>query len=149
MYIFTDLVFKHFILHYCTYSLIKMHNMDHTISECPLLYGRFQLYNSSFLTYDACTMLGLCFQFWKTSTFFKNVGNMWKKTSSFKHAAWSTDSILCFWRDLCLLHFIGRRAARNCCAIQFIDRTVARTCCTVHVLTSRISLTWHWWIRQW
>jgi len=26
-----------------------------------------------------------------------------KKTSSFKHAAWSKDSILCFWRE-CILY---------------------------------------------
>jgi len=29
---------------------------------------------------------------------------------------------------------------------RHIDRLAAPTCCAVHVLTSRISLTWPWWI---
>ena len=33
----------------------------------------------------------------------RNISWRKKKTSSFKHAAWSKDSILCFWRD-CILY---------------------------------------------
>ena len=59
-----------------------------------------------------------------------------KKTSSFKHAAWSKDSILCFWRDTIF------------CAICSTLKA-ARTCCAVNVLTSRISFlfSWPWWMR--
>ena len=46
--------------------------------------------------------------------------------SSFKHATWSKDSILCFWRDTIF------------CAICSTLKA-ARTCCAVNVLTSRIS----------
>jgi len=37
VYVFTDLAFKHFIVDYCAYSLMKLYNMDHTISEYRLL----------------------------------------------------------------------------------------------------------------
>jgi hypothetical protein len=59
-----------------------------------------------------------------------------KKTISFKHATWSKDSILCFWR-----HTIF-------CAICSTLKA-ARTCCAVNVLTSRISFlfSWPWWMR--
>ena len=59
-----------------------------------------------------------------------------KKTSSFKHAAWSKDSILCFWRDTIF------------CAICSTLKA-ARTCCVVNVLTWRISFlfSWPWWMR--
>ena len=39
--VFTDLVFKHLILDYCSYSLIKLYNMDHTVSEYQLLWVDF------------------------------------------------------------------------------------------------------------
>jgi len=41
-----------------------MHTMDLTVSEYQLLYGRFHLYNSPFLTYDACKVWVyiLCFE---------------------------------------------------------------------------------------
>ena len=32
---------------------------------------------------------------------------------------------------------------------RHIDRLAAPTCCAMQVLTSRISLTWPWWIRPW
>ena len=59
-----------------------------------------------------------------------------KKTSSFKHATWSKDSILCFWRDTIF------------CAICSTLKA-ARTYCAVNVLTSRISFlfSWPWWMR--
>jgi hypothetical protein len=41
--IFTDLVFKQQILDYWLYSLIKMYNMDHTVSEYRLLWVDFFL----------------------------------------------------------------------------------------------------------
>jgi hypothetical protein len=63
VYVFTDVVFKHFILEYCAYSLVKLYNMDHSIREYRLLYGRFYLNNPPFLTYDACTKLSQCFWF--------------------------------------------------------------------------------------
>jgi len=56
-----------------------MHNTYHTISEYQLLYGRFHLCNSPFLTYDACKKLGLNFQFWNTNISLKNVVNMGNK----------------------------------------------------------------------
>ena len=63
VYVFRELVFSRLILVYCAYLHIKIHNMDHTISEYQLLYGPFHLYNSPFLTYDACKELSRCFQF--------------------------------------------------------------------------------------
>ena len=56
-----------------------MHNRAHAISEYQLLYGRFHLYNSPSLTYDACKKLGLYFQFWNTNIFLKNLVNMGNK----------------------------------------------------------------------
>ena len=59
-----------------------------------------------------------------------------KKTSSFKHAAWSKDSILCFWRNTIF------------CAI-FSTLKAAPARCAVNVLTSLISFlfSWPWWMR--
>ena len=68
------------------------------------------------------------------------------KTSSFKHAAWSKDSILCFWRDAhssdtyCLyeadtLNCLYQADTPPYC----LQLVAARTCCAVNVLTSRIS----------
>jgi len=79
VYVFRELVFSRLILVYFAYLHIKIHNMDHTISEYRLLYGPFHLYNSHFVIYDACKKLSLCFQFWKTNIFFKNVVNMGNK----------------------------------------------------------------------
>jgi hypothetical protein len=61
-----------------------------------------------------------------------------KKTSSFKHAAWSKDSILCFWRDTILASDRPLPRQRDVTASHFIARVAARTCCAVNVLTSRI-----------
>jgi len=63
VYVFRELVFSSLILVYLAYLHIKIHNMDHTISEYQLLYCPFHLYNSPFLTYDACKKLSRCFQF--------------------------------------------------------------------------------------
>jgi len=63
VYVFGEWVFSHLILVYFACLHIKIHNMDHTISEYQLSYGPFHLYNSPFLTYDACKKLSRCFQF--------------------------------------------------------------------------------------
>jgi hypothetical protein len=62
VFVFTDLVFNRLILYYCKYMHVEIHNMGHTVSEYQLLYGPFHLYNSPFLTNDACTKSSL-FQF--------------------------------------------------------------------------------------
>ena len=76
VYVFTDLVFNDLILAYCSYLNINIHNMYHIVSEYRLLYGRFYLFNSPFLTSDACKKLSLCFQFLNTNIFLKNVVNI-------------------------------------------------------------------------
>ena len=71
--------------------------------------------------------------------------------SSFKHATWSKDSILCFDAAILFVTTIGpafAKATWRDCLLHFIDCVAARTCCAVHVLTSRISFlfSWLWWM---
>ena len=61
-----------------------------------------------------------------------------KKRNSFKHAAWSKDSILCFDAAILFATSIGPAVAKATWR-HFIDRVAARRCCAVNVLTSRIS----------